>query len=232
MVAWISGNTTPISENAGNNEMHGRSPLRFTTDDRHWGDPRDFYRSVDQMRTLLLAATLSLVFASPAFATVQANDSVSVGGKTYGIFQLPMNSLLRYEHERPDDRELFPPFEAPHTANHRGYIAQFAIANGRLYLNSIKGRIDGKDVADRDIIDKRFPVRAHWYTGSIFISVGGYDQLEERFRYVIEFSIERGKVVATRYSDLRRIPITWNGLDAPSPTTETTEPADARESPN
>ncbi len=181
---------------------------------------------------MLLTAILLFVSASPAFATVQANDSVRVDGKTYGIFELPMNGLWRYEDEERDDRELFPPFEAPHTANHRGYIAQFAIANGRLYLNSIKGRIDGKDVADRDIIDKRFPVRAHWYTGSIFISVGGYDQLEERFRYVIEFSIERGKVVATRYSDSRHIPMTWNGIDAPKPTTASTEPDDARKSPN
>jgi hypothetical protein len=178
------------------------------------------------MKHLLLVVVLSFAIATPAFATVQAIDSVKIGGETYGIFQIPMNGFWRYEHEEPDDRELIPSFQAPHTANHRGYIAQFAIANGQLYLDSIKGRIDGRDVSDHEIVNKRFPIRAHWYTGSIFISVGGYDPLEERFRYVIEFSIERGKVVATRYSELRRIPMTWNGLDGPKPTTAPTEPSD------
>lgn len=174
------------------------------------------------MARFLFALLLVSSFAAPASATDQANDSIVIGGKTYGIFQLPMNGYWRYEDEKPDDRQPIPPFETPHTANWRGYTAWFSITNGRLYLDSIKGRLGGKDVADRDILDKRFPRRANWYSGSIFVSVGGYDEMSKRFRYVIEFEIERGKIMATRYRESRRIPTTWNGQESsPEPMSST-----------
>ncbi|MFG0253719.1 MAG: hypothetical protein ACF787_01260 [Rhodopirellula sp. JB053] len=182
------------------------------------------------MKRLLVLLCLSAILATQAHATQQINDRLVVNGKTYGIFQLPMNGYWRREDEPADDRKVHPLFDATNSSNWRDYVATFAIANGRLYLNSIEGRINGEDVADREIIEKRFPVRAHWYTGSIFISVGGYDMSSKRFEYVIEFAIERGKLVRTRYTESRRIPMTWNGLAPSQSTGSGTEPSDAPES--
>lgn len=182
------------------------------------------------MKRLLVLLCLSAILATQAHATQQINDRLVVNGKTYGIFQLPMNGYWRREDEPADDRKVHPLFDATNSSNWRDYVATFAIANGRLYLNSIEGRINGEDVADREIIEKRFPVRAHWYTGSIFISVGGYDMSSKRFEYVIEFAIERGKLVRTRYTESRRIPMTWNGLASSQSTGSGTEPSDAPES--
>ena len=176
------------------------------------------------MKQVVATLLISVTWVTTACATRQLNDRVAINGKTYGVFQIPMNGFWRYEDEEPDNRDLFAQFDANNSANWRGYLAKFSIANGRLYLDSIKGRIDGNEVADRDIIDKRFPVRAHWYTGSIFVSIGGFDALSKRFLYVIEFSIERGKVVATHYISFRQIPMTWNGLKQKTQASADTEP--------
>ncbi|WP_037251670.1 hypothetical protein [Rhodopirellula europaea] len=180
------------------------------------------------MRIILLFAAAMLSATTPAYATVQVNDQVIVGGNTYGIFQLPMLGLWYYSDEEPDGREPIPNFEMRSSANSRGYRAIFSISCDKLYLQSIEGQIDGEEVSDRQIIPKRFPIHAHWYTGSIFISVGDYDQLTNELEYVIEFLIKRGRVVSTKYHESiksKRLPMTWNGLGNDD---ESIEPSDAR----
>ena len=161
---------------------------------------------------MLLVAVIVVAASKPAYATIQANDSVVVGGKTYGIFQLPMVALWHYPDEEPAGREPIPNFEMRSTANWRGYKAKFSISRDKLYLQSIEGTIDGEEVSDRKIIPKRFPIHAHWYTGSIFISIGQFDEDSKEFKYAIEFSIEKGRVVSTKYLESHKIPMTWNGL--------------------
>ncbi|WP_146533049.1 hypothetical protein [Rubripirellula reticaptiva] len=110
------------------------------------------------MKSIFILAVVVLGTARPACATIQANDSVVIGGNTCGVFQLPMSELWYYPDEEPAGRKPIPKFEMRDTANSRGYRAKFAISRGRLFLNSIEGTIDGREVLNDEIIPKRFPI--------------------------------------------------------------------------
>ncbi len=187
-------------------------------------------RSVPQMKTLLLTFALCFVVTQGAHATPQANDSIVIGGNSYGIFQLPMSGYWRYDFEPADARLPFPKFEFTSFANWRGYIAQWSISRGKLHLRSVEGRVAGKMVRDRQIIEKSFPVHARWFTGKIFVSIGDFDDGNKAFEYVLEFNIKEGDVRSTTFHESLKIPMTWNGLpDARPPDEDGTEPSDARE---
>jgi hypothetical protein len=121
-------------------------------------------------------------------------------------------------------------FEVTSSANWRGYTAEWSISRGRLHLLSIEGQIDGKKVRDRQIIKRRFPVHAKWFTGKIFVAVGDFDNDEHAFDFVIEFTIEDGNVRSTSFHETLKIPLTWNGMPyARPPAGNGTESSDARE---
>jgi hypothetical protein len=185
-------------------------------------------REVPSMRNVLLISTAVIQFtlAQSTCATEQTKDHIVIDGRSFPINQKIMRGLWRRHSEEPDGRGLMPLFEFRSTANRRGYWAEFKIRNGELYLSRIEGRIDGRDRTNGDIISKPFPVRADWYTGSIFVSVGGFGTREIGYRYVIEFSIEKGKVAETRYRDARQIPSTWNGIDRPAAEADAAEASD------
>ncbi len=181
------------------------------------------------MRILLFAAALvPIAFANPASATEQMRDRIVINGNSFALNQALMRSLWHKHGEEPAGREPMPAFTARSTANWRGYFAMFAIEDGKLYLTRIDGRILGKELTNDEIIPKPFPVHADWYTGSVFVSIGGFETRSTGYRYVIEFSIEKGNVVETRYSDARQIPPTWNGLEVPKRKAEATESETAR----
>ena len=89
---------------------------------------------------------------------------------------------------------IAPSFVAPHTANWRGYIGHWEVADDRLYLTGLRGWLGGgrevglgalfPDFADR--------VFAHWYSGTISIPEGemleyvhmGYASRFERDRFL------------------------------------------------
>lgn len=73
-------------------------------------------------------------------------------------------------------------------------------------------------VRDRQIIKKRFPIHARWFTGKIFVSVGDFDDGNNAFEYVLEFNIKDGNVRSTTFHESLKIPMTRNGLpDARAP---------------
>ena len=171
------------------------------------------------MKSLVPTLIIWLLAEQYVSATPQVNDLLHVGGHTYGIFQFPMSGYWHLKGEAPEGRVLLPEFEVTSSANWRGYVAEWSVARAKLYLVTIKGQIDGRHVRNRQIIEKRFPVHARWYTGSIFVSVGDFNAATGTFDYVLEFRIKKGDVVATAYHETLAIPMTWNGLldSRPSP---------------
>lgn len=182
------------------------------------------------MKTLLLTIALIFVVAQCALATPQANDTVVIGGNKYSIFQLPMSGYWHRDDEAAEGRLPFPKFEASSSGNWRGYIAEWSISRGQLHLLSIEGQLDGKKVLDRQIIKKRFPIHANWFTGKIYVAVGDYDDEKHAFDFVLEFTIEDGNVRSTAFHKSLKIPMTWNGLPNVSPPEKAgTKPRDASE---
>lgn len=94
------------------------------------------------MKMLLVTMALCFVVARCALATPQANDTIVVGSKTYGIFQLPMSGYWHRDDEPAEGRLPFPKFEVASSADWRGYLAKWAISRGRLHLLSIEGQLD------------------------------------------------------------------------------------------
>lgn len=163
------------------------------------------------VQIILLPIINLLVCSSIALATVQAPDLVTIGGRTYGIEQQPMLGLWHHGDGQSDGREPMPRFEVTSTANWRGYVATFSISNDKLHLLDIDAQIGGKRKTGRQILGKRLPAVARWFTGSLFISLGDFDFEAQTSRYVLEFVIVRGVVTDTRYHDSHKIPVTWNG---------------------
>lgn len=162
---------------------------------------------------------MALCFAAPryALATPQANDTVVIGGNTYGIFQLPMSGYWHHDDEVAKGRLPFPKFELAPSGNYRGYIAEWSISGGKLHLLSIEGQLDGKLVRDRQIIKKRLPIHANWFTGKIYVPVGDYNDEKRGFELVLEFTIEDGEVRSTAFHDSLKISMAWNGLPSVRP---------------
>lgn len=165
-----------------------------------------------QIKTLTFTLGLWLLVSRCALTTEQANDTIVIGGNSYGIFQVPMNAYWHLDGEPPEGRVPLPEFELTSTANLRGYIAQWSISREKLHLLALEGQIGGKKVRDRQIIKKRFPLHARWFTGKIYVSVGGFDNDKKTCEYVLEFNIKDGSVVATYYHESLKVPMTWDGL--------------------
>ncbi len=163
------------------------------------------------MKMLLLVGCIVLSTVRCAIATPQVNDKIVISNHQYGIFQMPMSAYWYLDDEAPAGRIRLPPFETTSSANWRGYTAKWSISRGKLYLDNVEGQIAGKKVSDRNLIDKRFPIHARWFSGSIFISVGDFNDETNEFEYVLEFKVTDGNVVETVYHESLSIPMTWNG---------------------
>ncbi|MFM7517116.1 MAG: hypothetical protein ACKO3V_09245 [Pirellula sp.] len=173
----------------------------------------DRQRSVLQMKTLLLSIAICAFIPRFAAATPQGNDTIIVGGNTYGFFQRPMEGYWHLDENSPEKKRLpFPKFEATSSANWRGYLAEWSISKGKLYLVAIEGQVEGKKVHDREIMKKRLPIHADWFTGKIFVSIGDFDFDRQESGLVLEFTIENGDVRSTAFHESFKIPMTWNGL--------------------
>lgn len=164
------------------------------------------------MKRALFTFLAGLLTTSWAFASPQANDIIRIGATKYGIFQIPMSEYWYRDGEEPKGRVPIPKFDFVTFNNWKGYYAQWSLGRDKLYLIKLKAQINGKKVRNEEIIEKRFPVHARWYTGSVFISVGDYDDTKNAFDYVIEFKIKDGNVTGTTYYESLSIPMTLNGI--------------------
>lgn len=99
----------------------------------------------------------------------------------------------------------YPRFESDSTALRRGYLGQWEIVDGRLYLLELRGTLEDGSEASVVTVFPGFPERvfAHWYSGTIRIPQGrqlkyvhqGYGSTFEQDLLLI---IERGVVKDTR----------------------------------
>lgn len=97
-----------------------------------------------------------------------------------------------------------PGFESNCTALWRGYVGSWEIVDGRLYLVSISGTLEGGGEASLGSVFPEFPDRvfAHWFSGTIRIPQGkmleyvhmGYGSTYERD---LHLEIDRGVVSKT-----------------------------------
>lgn len=163
---------------------------------------------------LILAFLVASAAASVVIATEQGRELLVLGGRTYGTEQQPMLGLWHSEEWQSDGDQRMPDFEVTSSANWRGYVATFSISDGKLYLFDIEGQVGGKSITGRELFKRRLPLVAHWFTGSIFVSIGDFDYDAQASRYVIEFMIEKGSVTDTQYHKSVKIPATWNGRPA------------------
>jgi len=92
----------------------------------------------------------------------------------------------------------YPKFES--TAD-RGYTAEWEVREDTLFLTSLEGRIDGKQVGLTDVFpDKKAPISATWFSGSIILPLGKVIGLHKdlgRHIYTKEthLTMEKGKLV-------------------------------------
>ncbi len=100
---------------------------------------------------------------------------------------------------------VYPRFESDSTALRRGYLGQWEIVDGRLYLLELRGTLEDGTAASLSTVFPGFPERvfAHWYSGTIRIPQGrqlkyvhqGYGST---FEQDLLLNIERGVVKDTR----------------------------------
>lgn len=137
-----------------------------------------------RLYTLLVACLLSL--PATCLATVQARDALKFEGQEGFIEQNPIGPLLTSRHLK---------FVMTSTANYSGYLASWAVRDGKLYLSDFTGRRERRflfwtytqDVGLKWLFPRSHgDVLADWYTGDIHLNLGA-----------IKLSAIGGHVVAT-----------------------------------
>jgi hypothetical protein len=126
-----------------------------------------------------------LFLVTSAWATSQIMDSLVYRGETGKILDEPLKGWLEQK-----GITLF----RGSSANWRGYVATWEIANDKLYLNSFEGDEKHKDL--NSLIPKNDgKVLADWYTGRIHLALG---KMLKREPYVTErqivFTVYKGVV--------------------------------------
>lgn len=162
---------------------------------------------------------LVLLLALPAIPTAQAPDTIIIDGEKLWLFANPLEPFLQSLKRRPS---LFLTPYVTSSANWRGYIANWTIRNGNLYLTGIEsyecpvpsGRNppnNCKPVTLQSLFSKQDTkegVHATWYTGELRIPKGkrlhyvhmGYASVYEE---EIVLEMEKGKLIGRKKIDNR-----------------------------
>lgn len=131
--------------------------------------------------------------------TAQIPDTLVMDGVTWSVLCTPLDPFL--------DAVGAPQFVAPHTANWRGYIASWHVADGRLFLESVEATIAGPDgepvtVTDADALNGvALPRVADFVTGQLRLGTGGiaryvHADFESRHNREAVLVVEAGRVLA------------------------------------
>ncbi len=134
--------------------------------------------------------------------TAQAPDTIIYRGRRYSLLSNPLEAYWEEHPPRPHLKPL-------HTANWRGYVAEWLIKSGALYLSGLRARIDNsygerKEIGLRDLFpDAGDQIQASWFSGELRIPQGkklrdvhmGYGSSYKR---ELILTIEEGKVVRSR----------------------------------
>jgi hypothetical protein len=167
-----------------------------------------------KLKRLVLFVAIFVATTPRAWATVQQSDELRWGEQTYYILQSPMFGLWHIGPDNPPQGKMREPdFEWTTTANRKGYSPVWEIRDQKLFLQSITGRLAGKDLADQMILSgKKFPLQATWFSGKIFLPIGNYDANTRQYDAVIVFDIDQGNVKSMTFIPAARAMGSWNGL--------------------
>jgi hypothetical protein len=115
-----------------------------------------------------VASSLLIAWASQAAATDQIRDVIMVSGQQYRLSVSPLASYLARNTPR------WPQGEVTTTANWRGYVAKWAVDDGRLMLTDI--RVNPESDRERSALSQVFPeggpIIADWFTGQLVLPDG------------------------------------------------------------
>ncbi|MGY4828219.1 hypothetical protein ACVNIS_06555 [Sphaerotilaceae bacterium SBD11-9] len=95
--------------------------------------------------------------------TTQIPDTIFFNGDEHFVFDEPLSS-----------RTGLPNFMAASTANHRGYVAVWAVVGSRLYIVSLSGCVpdDSRNGLELVFPSAQAPVLADWYSGELRLLSG------------------------------------------------------------
>lgn len=162
-------------------------------------------------QALVLVLAIFLAFAARLFGTAQAPDELRIDDKTYYI---DTNPLAEYLHLHPG---ALPRSEVISTANWRGYVATWRLADGKLQLEDVRiatRRAMDPDAPEeeksRSVLTSLFPSGgpqdATWFSGYLIVPTGelvkyvhmGY---ASTFSSNLIVKVEEGSVTAQRAMD-------------------------------
>ncbi|RDZ27580.1 hypothetical protein DX914_13065 [Lysobacter silvisoli] len=119
-----------------------------------------------------LALLCALVVPSLALATAQIPDVLLIDGKEHALNTNPLDAHLQAKGWTPPKEGLIS------SANWRGYVARWAVADGQLLLKDVTIMVEAKDeeMARKSILADLFPgktqIVADWYTGALIVPDG------------------------------------------------------------
>lgn len=166
------------------------------------------------MKSICAPILLCLVVCVKSFSTPQQPDIVRYGVNDFAIAQHPMLGFWHFgEGSLPEGKVRPPQFQLQSTSNWSGYVAKWEISRRRLFLLSVRGTVDGKDLKNSELLPgKRFPVFATWFTGRIQLPIGDFDEETDTFESVIVFDIQDGHVKSIGFLPSAKPNYSWNGL--------------------
>lgn len=120
--------------------------------------------------------------------TTQAKDTLTYRNNRYLLTNLPLGIYLN-----ANQNILFDDYT---TANYRGYQANWELADDNLYITEL----ESSNYTYYDIFKTNLPTLADWYTGTLQVGFGNYQNNERSsgFENYLWFNIEKGKVIDTR----------------------------------
>lgn len=162
------------------------------------------------IRKVFILTILLTVYLLRTFATSQIPDRLIYNGDTLSIFANPLEQLYDNDTIRPN---FFGKNEGcESTACWRGYVAEWLIFEGNLYLTGIRSccyyedsvKADLKELFGAKFINGK--VKADWFTADIISPQGkllfyvhmGYESLYET---ELEFQFVKGKLIGTKIYD-------------------------------
>ncbi len=156
--------------------------------------------------SLALVGLLVLLAPAAASATAQAADQILHRGATLALFSTPLEAHPRLRKQRQTS-----------TACHRGYVASWELKDGALWLRSVVDCDADEPLPIAKVVkgERRLPLRATWFTGSLLIPQGKEldairDQEEQEYddypiasERQLRIAVVRGVVIGERTVDAR-----------------------------
>lgn len=123
--------------------------------------------------------------------TIQFMDKITHAGFQYCMPDFPLEHYWAI-------RGVDSPFPSLHTANWRGYEANWLIDEGKLFLTSVKFFSNelGQwiDALPKLFFDCKSPVWAHWYSGEVRFGLRPFTGIPPR-RWNIHFELENRVII-------------------------------------